>query len=91
MGSWRFLFKFNKKIKLEISFSWIYIIEKCLKNINNFKSYKDVITLRTKYRIVGSLVGLLPKSPLQNIFSSLPLHLLPEEVSLLLEKGILKW
>ncbi|OUM63342.1 hypothetical protein PIROE2DRAFT_10126 [Piromyces sp. E2] len=48
---------------------------------------EDVITLRTKYRIVGSLVGLLPKSPLQNIFSSLPLHLLPEEVSLLLEKA----
>jgi len=48
---------------------------------------EDVITLRTKYRIVGSLVGLLPKNPLQNIFSSLPLLLLPEEVSLLLEKG----
>ncbi|ORX42081.1 hypothetical protein BCR36DRAFT_338048 [Piromyces finnis] len=48
---------------------------------------EDVINLRIKYRIVGSLVGLLPKCPLQNIFSSLPLHLLPEEVSLLLEKG----
>jgi len=50
---------------------------------------EDVIILRTKYRIVGSLVGLLPKNPLQNIFSSLPLLLLPEEVSLLLEKGFI--
>ncbi|ORX82197.1 hypothetical protein BCR32DRAFT_219652 [Anaeromyces robustus] len=47
---------------------------------------EDLITLRIKYRIVGSLVGLLPKNPLQNIFSSLPLILLPEEVTLLLEK-----
>lgn len=48
----------------------------------------DWLTLRKNHRIIGELVGCLPKHPRQEILSGLPLLLLPEEVSLLLEKGI---
>ncbi|XP_031557852.1 probable tRNA-splicing endonuclease subunit sen34 [Actinia tenebrosa] len=47
---------------------------------------EDVYTLRTKYRIIGSLVGSLPRRPKQNVFLSLPLLLSKEETTLLLQK-----
>ncbi|CAG8554596.1 4473_t:CDS:2 [Ambispora gerdemannii] len=37
--------------------------------------------------IVGSLVGTLPRFPMQNLYFGLPLTLMPEEVTLLLSKG----
>ena len=49
---------------------------------------EDVMTLRRKHRIVGSLVGSLPSKPRQNLVFSLPLVLLPEEARLLLDKNI---
>ena len=47
----------------------------------------DAVTLREYYRIVGVLVGCLPRNPRQNIHLGLPLQLMPEELSLLLNKG----
>ena len=47
----------------------------------------DAKILREDYRIVGTLVGSLPRAPRQNTHLGLPLQLLPEETSLLLEKG----
>ncbi|ORX63790.1 tRNA-intron endonuclease catalytic domain-like protein, partial [Basidiobolus meristosporus CBS 931.73] len=44
--------------------------------------------LRSEHRIVGVLVGSLPRLPLQNSFFSLPVLLMPEEVTLLLEKEL---
>ncbi|GAB1600854.1 tRNA-splicing endonuclease subunit Sen34-like [Argonauta hians] len=49
---------------------------------------EDVMILRKQHRIVGTLVGALPRAPYQNSLLGLPLQLSPEEVSLLLEKGI---
>lgn len=48
----------------------------------------DWLRLRKDHRITGELVGCLPKYPRQEVLSGLPLLLLPEEVSLLLEKKI---
>lgn len=48
----------------------------------------DWLKLRRDHRIVGELVGTFPKATRQDVFSGLPLLLLPEEVTLLLEKGI---
>ncbi|XP_050389564.2 tRNA-splicing endonuclease subunit Sen34 [Patella vulgata] len=48
----------------------------------------DVMKLREDYRIVGNLVGCLPRAPRQNIQLGLPLQLAPYEVTLLLEKGL---
>ncbi|XP_033727820.1 tRNA-splicing endonuclease subunit Sen34-like isoform X2 [Pecten maximus] len=39
-------------------------------------------------RIVGNRIGCLPRYPRQNNFLGLPLYLMPEEVSLLLNKGV---
>ena len=50
----------------------------------------DAFKIRTKYRIVGSLVGSLPRKPRQNACFSLPLVLMAEETMLLLEKGFAK-
>ncbi|CAG8522926.1 24192_t:CDS:2 [Dentiscutata erythropus] len=50
---------------------------------------ETVHKLRKDHRIVGSLVGSLPRYPLQNQFLGLPLSLMPEEVTLLLSKGII--
>ena len=50
--------------------------------------FSDWLKLRKEYRIIGELIGCLPKKPRQDIFLGLPLLLQPEEVSLLLEKGI---
>lgn len=49
---------------------------------------EDWLKLRRDYRIIGELIGCLPKKPRQDILSGLPLMLQPEEVSLLLEKNI---
>ncbi|XP_014781421.1 tRNA-splicing endonuclease subunit Sen34 isoform X2 [Octopus bimaculoides] len=49
---------------------------------------EDVMLLRKQHRIVGTLVGALPRAPCQNNLLGLPLQLSPEEVSVLLEKGI---
>lgn len=48
----------------------------------------DAFTLITEHRIVGSLLGCLPQAPRQNQQLGLPLLLQPEEVTLLIEKGI---
>ncbi|KAK7487334.1 hypothetical protein BaRGS_00021423 [Batillaria attramentaria] len=48
---------------------------------------EDVVMLREHFRIVGVLVGCLPRAPRQNIHLGLPLELMPEETNLLLEKG----
>ncbi|KAI1316566.1 hypothetical protein EDD11_009831 [Mortierella claussenii] len=49
---------------------------------------QDVRQLRQVHRIVGSLSGALPRSPMQNIFQGLPLRLLPEEVFALWSCGL---
>ncbi|KAI8333598.1 tRNA intron endonuclease [Chlamydoabsidia padenii] len=46
---------------------------------------KDVKRLRCDYRIVGSLVGSLPRFPQQNGFYGLPLLLLAEETTMILQ------
>ena len=46
----------------------------------------DVIKMRSQYRIVGSLIGSLPRKPRQNNAFSLPLLLSREETTLLLNK-----
>ncbi|KAK7067269.1 tRNA-splicing endonuclease subunit Sen34 [Halocaridina rubra] len=47
----------------------------------------DVHHARTSFRIVGHMVGSLPRHPHQSSMLGLPLWLMPEEVTLLLEKG----
>ncbi|RKO92684.1 hypothetical protein BDK51DRAFT_17230 [Blyttiomyces helicus] len=47
-----------------------------------------ILELRTRHHVVGALIGTLPRMPLQNVFKSLPLVLMPEEVTLLLENGL---
>lgn len=44
--------------------------------------------LREEYRIVGSLVGCLPRVPRQNAHLGLPEELMPEEVALLLQLDV---
>ena len=46
--------------------------------------------MRQDYRIVGELIGCLPKQPRQEVLLGLPLLLLPEEAKLLIEKGIVR-
>ena len=46
----------------------------------------EVIKMRSQYRIVGSLIGSLPRKPRQNNAFSLPLLLSREETTLLLDK-----
>ena len=48
----------------------------------------DALKIRSKYRIVGSLIGSLPRRPKQNHCFSLPLLLSQEEATLLLRKGL---
>ena len=49
----------------------------------------DAVTyLRREHHICGVLFGSLPQIPQQNVFLGLPLQLMPEEVRLLLEKGV---
>ncbi|KAH3709485.1 hypothetical protein DPMN_068948 [Dreissena polymorpha] len=49
---------------------------------------KQARFLREELRIVGTLCGSLPRAPMQNTHLGLPLQLMPEEVTLLLEKGL---
>ncbi|XP_049784503.1 tRNA-splicing endonuclease subunit Sen34 isoform X2 [Schistocerca cancellata] len=48
----------------------------------------DWLTLREQHRIIGNLIGCLPHMPRQETFLGLPLELLPEEATLLVEKKI---
>lgn len=49
----------------------------------------DVVTyLRRTHRICGTPIGTIPQSPQQNVFSGLPMELMPEEAQLLVEKGV---
>ncbi|XP_046673420.1 tRNA-splicing endonuclease subunit Sen34 [Homalodisca vitripennis] len=48
----------------------------------------DWIKIREEHRIVGSLIGCLVGLPRQDTFQGLPLMLLKEEVTLLLEKNL---
>ncbi|XP_048780508.1 tRNA-splicing endonuclease subunit Sen34-like [Ostrea edulis] len=50
-------------------------------------SARDSVELREQWRIVGCLIGCLPRLPRQNNYLGLPLQLSKEEVTLLLEKG----
>ncbi|KZV71799.1 hypothetical protein PENSPDRAFT_751474 [Peniophora sp. CONT] len=47
-----------------------------------------VATLRSKHRICGVLGGTLPHLSQQNVFLGLPLLLMPEEVVVLVDKGL---
>jgi len=48
----------------------------------------DVVTyLRRTHRICGTPIGTIPRSPQQNVFSGLPMELMPEEARMLFEKG----
>lgn len=49
---------------------------------------KDVASLRCDHCICAVLVGTIPQNPTQNLFSGLPLELLPEEAKLLMDKGV---
>ncbi|KAL3473017.1 hypothetical protein BJX99DRAFT_202847 [Aspergillus californicus] len=56
---------------------------------NYFVFSVDAATfLRREYNICGVLVGTLPQIPQQNVFTGLPLQLMPEEARLLVEKGV---
>ncbi|KAL4919828.1 tRNA-splicing endonuclease subunit sen34 [Aspergillus aurantiobrunneus] len=44
--------------------------------------------LRREHHICGVLTGSLPQVPQQNVFTGLPLVLMPEEARLLVEKGV---
>lgn len=48
---------------------------------------EDACRVREEYRIVGSLVGCLPRVPMQNLQFGLPLQLMKEEARFLVEKG----
>ena len=49
----------------------------------------DAVTyLRREHHICGVLIGSIPHFPQQNVFHGLPLQLMPEEVRLLVEKGL---
>lgn len=49
---------------------------------------EDLKILREKYHICGTLTGIVPQVPQQNVFMGLPLELMPEDVVYLLERGI---
>lgn len=53
-----------------------------------FFTLSAIQVLRHEWRIVGGLIGALPNRPRQNSQLGLPLLLLPEEVALLLNKGM---
>lgn len=44
--------------------------------------------IRAKYNISGVLIGGLPQAPQQNVFSGIPVELMPEEARLLVERGV---
>ncbi|KAJ0168749.1 putative tRNA-splicing endonuclease subunit tsp-4 [Colletotrichum tanaceti] len=49
---------------------------------------QDVAIIRRDHNICSVLVGTTPQNPTQNVFLSLPLELLPEEASVLVEKKV---
>lgn len=49
----------------------------------------DWLKLREEHRIVGQLIGVLSSLPNQDAFHGLPMSLLPEETTLLLEQNII--
>ncbi|XP_012262301.2 tRNA-splicing endonuclease subunit Sen34 [Athalia rosae] len=51
---------------------------------------EDWLKLRRDYRIYGVLIGCLPRLPRQEVFLGLPLLLLAEETTLLIEKNIVR-
>lgn len=51
-------------------------------------SVDAVMYLRREHHICGVLIGSIPLFPQQNVFHGLPLQLMPEEVRLLVEKGV---
>jgi len=55
---------------------------------NNEFTKIDIAILRSKHHVCGILTGTLPHLSQQNVFLGTPLILLPEEVVLLVEKGI---
>ncbi|KAF9935449.1 hypothetical protein FBU30_000047 [Linnemannia zychae] len=64
----------------------------CLSNTEGFIwDVQAIKTLRKEHRIVGSLIGSLPRSPMQNIFQGLPLRLLPEEIYVLMNHNIVEF
>ncbi|KAL9625221.1 MAG: hypothetical protein Q9160_000623 [Pyrenula sp. 1 TL-2023] len=44
--------------------------------------------LRREHHVIGVLIGSMPQAPQQNVFMGLPLELMPEEVCLLVDKGV---
>ncbi|ESO83185.1 hypothetical protein LOTGIDRAFT_236781 [Lottia gigantea] len=67
----------RKKIRLYYTHGKIFVWD-----------HKDVITLRKEHRIVGNLVGSLPRAPRQNIHLGLPLQLAFYEAKLLVDTGV---
>ena len=57
-------------------------------SVTKYFNLTDVVYLREKWRIIGGLIGALPSHPRQNAQLGLPLKLMPEETTLLLEMGI---
>uniref|UniRef100_A0A023F816 tRNA-splicing endonuclease subunit Sen34 n=1 Tax=Triatoma infestans TaxID=30076 RepID=A0A023F816_TRIIF len=49
---------------------------------------KDWLTLRKEHGILGNLIGCISHLPRQDIINGLPMKLLPEEVTLILQKNI---
>ncbi|KAK2000647.1 tRNA intron endonuclease [Colletotrichum falcatum] len=49
---------------------------------------QDVAIIRRNHNICSVLVGTTPQNPTQNVFLSLPLELLPEEASVLVEEKV---
>lgn len=47
---------------------------------------EDVQRLREEFHICGTLIGILPQVPQQNVFQGLPLELMPEEIRYLVEE-----
>jgi len=60
--------------------------------MSNKKAYvwdvDDIATLRSHHHICGVLTGTLPHLSQQNVFLGVPLLLIPEEVVLLVDKGL---
>lgn len=54
----------------------------------NVRAFADWLKLREEHRIVGALIGCLAHLPRQDSFLGLPMVLLPEEVTLLLEQEV---
>lgn len=48
---------------------------------------KDVAALRRDHCICAVFIGTMPQNPNQNVFSGLPIELIPEEAKLLVDRG----